>query len=201
MSTDQDIPESTFTNPEASTDQNLSGTPTDSPASGDQLMDGFADLAPQGEGDPLAPYGRKADGTPKAKPGRRSNADKGSAPMTATEVKIRAKKAEDTEKTKRIASDNLAANILNLAVGTMVQVVGPEWAPQNDDEKVALKSALSDYLYANGKADMSPGLVLAITVGGYSFARFHHENTRSKFGAIFGGLWRGVKTAYKRFFG
>jgi hypothetical protein len=203
MSTPEDRQESNLDGQVSSTDQNLSAPELDSQtsASASDVLDGFGAPEPTGAaGDVDAPWGRRADGTPKAKPGRPRKDGAEGKPMSATEVKIRAKKADDTEKAKRMACDTLATNILNMAVGTLVQVVGPEWAPQNDDESKALKGALSDYLYAQGKVTMSPGTVLAIAVGGYSFARFQHENTRNKFGAFFGGFWRGVKTVYKRFF-
>jgi hypothetical protein len=37
-------------------------------------------------------------------------------------------------------------------------------------------------------------------VAGYSLPRFAHENTRAKFGGLFGKVWDGLKSGFRAIF-
>ena len=82
---------------------------------------------------------------------------------------------------EQISNAEAAKQFCNLAIGTMVALVGPEWAPESNDEAKALSTSVKNYFDAKGQIQLSPEWGLAVAVIAYSVPRFRHENTVSKF--------------------
>jgi len=164
------------------------------------IAKGFAiDL---GDAPPELPVNR--DGTPKRKPGRPRKMkpeDQQELPGISGPVNPAPQTAPKTpaaRKANRVASDELARAILNLSVGSLSALVGPEWDFNSTEEAQGMKGAVSAYIEAKGDGQLSPEALLALVVASYAMPRFAHENTRTKMGGFFSGLWNGVKSIFKR---
>lgn len=155
-----------------------------------------------GDGAPSLPVNR--DGTPKRKPGRPRKIRPEDAQELPGVVSAPAAPAQSAPKTpaarkaNRVASDELARAILNLSVGSLSALVGPEWDFQSPEEAQGMKGAVSAYIEAKGDGQLSPEALLLLVVGSYAVPRFGHENTRSKLGAFFKGVFKAVKGVFSR---
>ena len=153
-----------------------------------------------GDAAPTAPMNR--DGTPKRKPGRpRKNTEILPVDPTspaANPTPAVTPKTPAARKANRVASDELARAILNLSVGGLSALVGPEWNFQSPEEAQGMKAAVSAYIEAKGDGQLSPEALLALVVASYAVPRFAEENTRSKLGGFFGKVWSGFKSLWKR---
>lgn len=190
--------------------QNQSGGTGDSgPAqfSSVALLDEITQGAAPVVGTIAAPYGLRADGTPRAKPGRRLGQKTGmsaaavsaSSPGTAAAAAPRVRSKAEA-KAHEAASTEVARAVFAVSVGTAVSLIGEEWAPSSQQEADGMRAAIAAYIEAKGEGKLSPEAMLALCVLGYSAARLEHENTRRKLGGFVGKLWGWTKTAYKALF-
>jgi hypothetical protein len=141
------------------------------------------------------------DGTPKRKPGRpRKDAAQISPALgdTAQTPATQPAKSPAAKKANRVAADELARAILNLSVGGMSAMVGPEWQFQSPEEAQGMKAAVAAYIEAKGDGQLSPEALLALVVASYAVPRFAEENTRTKLGGFFGKIWDGFKGLWRR---
>lgn len=144
------------------------------------------------------------DGTVRKKPGRKPGQKSAPAaalssddPAPAT-LSPAAPKSAQEKKAVRLGCDQTARAILGTTVGAMRELVGPEWDFQSQEEADGMRIALAAFIEAKGGGEMSPELALLLVTCGYAGPRFAHENTRSKFGAFFGGAWNAIKGVFSR---
>lgn len=81
----------------------------------------------------------------------------------------------------------LAGMTFDVSVNTLSMVFGPEWQPQNNQEKEQVVAALANYYRAKDMSDLPPGALLALVVVAYSAPRFTKPNTRNKL--LLGWQW------------
>lgn len=149
-----------------------------------------------------APYGVRADGTPRAKPGRKKGQVSAAAAGTVAGSASSAPRVRSKSEVKahEASSQEIArAMFATFALG-MSGLVGPEWEPQSQQEADGMRAALAAYIEAKGEGKVSPETMLLMVVAGYSLSRFGHENTRSKFGRVWDKLAGFAKRAYGAFF-
>lgn len=173
-----------------------------SPVSIVEILGHYAPAAPSDQPPPIA---TNRDGSVKRKPGRPRkvaqvggeiptiNLGDGSAPATPALAKTPAQR-----RAQRVSSDELARAILNVSVGGMASLVGPEWQFNSPDEAQGMKSAVSAYIEAKGDGNITPESMLLLVVASYAAPRFAEPNTRDKFGAFFGGAWKAFKGLFGR---
>lgn len=142
------------------------------------------------------------DGTVRKKPGRKPG-QKTAMPAPAADgetatLSPAAPKTTQEKKAVRLGCDQTARAILGTTVGAMRELVGPEWDFQSQEEADGMRIALAAFIEAKGGGEMSPELALLLVTCGYAGPRFAHENTRSKFGAFFGGVWNAIKGVFSR---
>ena len=97
--------------------------------------------------------------------------------------------AAPVEATKNFQA--LAGMTFDVSVNTLSMVFGPEWQPQNNQEKEQVVAALANYYRAKDMSDLPPGALLALVVVAYSAPRFTKPNTRNKL--LLGWQWLKVK--------
>lgn len=85
----------------------------------------------------------------------------------------------------------LANVMFDMGVGLLTTGFGPEWQPENPDERQMIIDPLATYLESQGFTDLPPGVVLSIVVIAYSAKRIHHPNTKAKLVKI-GGKVKGM---------
>lgn len=85
----------------------------------------------------------------------------------------------------------LANVMFDMGVGILATGFGPEWQPENPEERQMIIDPLSTYLESQGFTDLPPGVVLSIVVIAYSAKRIHHPNTKAKLVKI-GGKVKGM---------
>lgn len=153
-----------------------------------------------------APYGLRADGTPRAKPGRRPGQKNGQAapqvsgvaPVPAPAAPRVRSKAE--VKAHEASSAEIARAMFSMFAMGMTGLVGEEWMPESQQEADGVRAALAAYIEAKGEGKVSPEMMLAMVMAGYSLNRFKHENTRGKFSRAWSKISGWIKTGYKTFF-
>jgi hypothetical protein len=141
------------------------------------------------------------DGTPRKKRGRKLGGHNATPFPSATTQAIAAPKQTLTPAQKaqvKLTAEATAKLMLNSAVGVMVQLVGPEWDFQSQEEADAMKQATAAYIEAKGGVNMSPEVCLLLAVSGYSLGRMQHQNTQAKFSAFFGKVWAEFTGLFKR---
>lgn len=142
------------------------------------------------------------DGTIRKKPGRKPG-QKSAAPVAAGDsepatLSPATPKTPQEKKAVRLGCDQTARAILGTTVGALRELVGPEWDFTSQEEADGMRIALAAFIEAKGGGEMSPELALLLVSCGYAAPRFQHENTRTKFGAFFGGAWDRFKTLFSR---
>lgn len=157
------------------------------------------------EGDPEAPYGRKADGTPRAKPGRKS-----ATAQTDEEGAVRRAKLESvTPAPPRTPKAPSMAPIVPVDYKALGQVAanlwfnvgqlpfGPEWAPDiAEGEHEIVAGAFRDYFKAKNVTQIDPTVGLVIVLGGYALKRAARPTIKEKISA--GWTWLKSKMPKKR---
>ncbi len=83
--------------------------------------------------------------------------------------------------------EELATLVFHTGTGTLAMIFGPEWNPENDQEKTQVCMALANYMRAKQVEDIPPGVLLAITLVAYSAPRLRKPTTASKL--KLGWLW------------
>jgi len=98
--------------------------------------------------------------------------------------------------------DLLAAMVFDTSTGALTLLLGPEWQPQNEQERTQMVGALKRYLEAKQVKDIPPGYLLALVVLIYSAPRFHQPETKKRlilFTAWFKAkLWQPIKSFFAR---
>ncbi len=87
-------------------------------------------------------------------------------------------------------TDNSGAVALvcfEMATSALQVAFGPEWKPENDEEKNACVTSLAAYFRTKKVEDVPPGLMLCIVLGAYSAKRVAQPNTKTKLIALY--LW------------
>lgn len=74
----------------------------------------------------------------------------------------------------------LAEITFDLSTNTLAAFVGPEWRPENPQEREAMLIPLEMYLKSKQMDDIPPGAVLAFALASYSASRLRAPATRSK---------------------
>lgn len=151
-----------------------------------------------------APYGLRADGSARKKPGRRPGQKNGQAAPVSTGATVAPAaprvRSKAEVKAHETASAEVARAVFATSVGAAVSLIGEEWAPGSQQEADGMRAAIAAYIEAKGEGKLSPEAMLALCILGYSAARLEHENTRHKLGMFAGKIWRGLKTAYTALF-
>lgn len=166
------------------------------------ILGGIGDAPQVPAGDLDAPWGRKADGTPKAKPGRRPKdapaAD--AAPGAPAAPAPRRARTKLEAKASEVSSQQIARVLFASFATGMSNLVGPEWNPESQEEADGMRAAIAAYVDAKSEGKLSPEMMLALALAGYTVSRLAHENTQSKFGALFGKMWSAAKSGFKAIF-
>lgn len=162
-------------------------------------------VAPADEIDPAAPYGRKADGTPKAKPGRKSASEQTGEEERATHARVesvtqappRVKRAPTIAPAPSVAVDYqaLGRTAANLWFNVGQIPFGDDWAPntaQGEHEIVA--GGFRDYFKAKNVTEIDPTVSLCLILGSYALARVNKPTVKERIK----GAWLWVKTKIKR---
>lgn len=76
--------------------------------------------------------------------------------------------------------EELAALVFATGTGTLAMVLGPEWNPNNDAEKMQVCLALANYMRAKQVQDIPPGVLLCFVLAAYSAPRLRAPTTASK---------------------
>lgn len=126
----------------------------------------------------------KKDGTYALKRGRKSGAVLVSAAQSPEELPNPSISVPSNEPPKKVNYKVLGQVYAGIFFSGTSSIIGPEWLPQNNDEKKNVENAFSAYAESTGANDLPPGIALVLTIGAYSAARLQHENTRSKFGKV-----------------
>ena len=164
-----------------------------------------------------APYGYKADGTPKKTTGRPSKKKPGQSPSPASSKKTptvsgpsaskvvlppgvtppKSQEAPLLEKVEASGFDESKARALGPVIagcftGSMQGFLGEEFKP-SQEETEALGKAWGDYLVASQTSDIPPWAGLALVTGAYLAPRLAKPTVQQR---LVGYAWR-----VKRFFG
>lgn len=133
-----------------------------------------------------APYGYKKDGTPAKKRGRKPDDLFDTAQTDAldsvTPAPPRRQQSPPKITTPVIVTDYRALGRTAAAVffvsGELI--LGQEWAPDSPTEGDSIAGAFSRYFEASGIQELSPGLMLTLTLGSYSVARMQRPVIKTK---------------------
>lgn len=127
-------------------------------------------------GDPGAPYGRRADGTPRAKPGAKPGTRQvrhrfnPEAPDLSGVTRTVAPPVDDAKYRE------LAAMCVTTCTGAC-EMLGPElWPPTKEEERKFLIDATAQYFKAKGIPDLPPGWVLLGAICVYVLPRVSSQN-------------------------
>lgn len=74
----------------------------------------------------------------------------------------------------------MAEMTFNIVTGACCQMIGPEWAPNDEKEKATIVLPLAAYYQSKNLPDIPPGMLLCLTVTAYAAARTRTPNTREK---------------------
>lgn len=188
-----------------------SGATPDAPAeSGDSAGVSILSLVTDVSNTPYTPDSNRPtdnpllgrDGQPRRKPGRpRKTPAPETEPTGQTILAATPVKNSDTPAQRRankVASTEVARALLNVSVGAMSSLVGPEWEFSSQEEADGMRVAVAAYIEAKGDGNVSPEAMLLLVIAGYAVPRAAHENTRSKLGGFFKGVLNGLKSLFTR---
>lgn len=140
----------------------------------------------------------RSDGSYAKKRGRKPQAS-GAPPTEASKEKRSAISKKQALQENLITNHMAAVMLVNGVLSGMVNFVGPEWAPANEDEGKQLLAVVETYINAKGQIELSPEAILALTIIPYAAKRFEVENTRNKFAGAWGKLKSLGKWSVERF--
>jgi hypothetical protein len=154
-----------------------------------------------------APWGRKADGTPRKKPGRRADGDQSALHARLDSVGAPPNRPAQNDGIKSTAPlsqpepviavdyDGIGKLAAGMFFGAGEAAFGDDWAPDvKAGEHIQVAKAFSKYFESQEMSDISPGWALVLTLGAYSIKRFHKPTIRERLGA--GLVW--VKSKFHR---
>lgn len=141
--------------------------------------------------DPEAPYGRKADGTPRGKPGRPkkddAQRDRLNSVNPAPPRKPRPTPPPAPMPTNYDGAATIAANAF---FGVGIALLGEDWQPDvQAKEHENVRSAFKNYFVSAGISDIPPGIALAMTLGAYAMVRIPRPTVQTRMQK----LWSWVK--------
>lgn len=151
--------------------------------------------APVAPADPLAPHGRKVDGTPAAKRGPKPKTEQFERLDSVTRAAPRVQRQVTIAAPPVIAVDYdaLSAMAANLWFNAPQIFLGDEWAPDTEDgEHTIVRKGFRDYFVAKGVTSIDPTIGLAIVLGSYALKRATRPKIQSK-------LSRGISWAKNLF--
>jgi hypothetical protein len=162
-----------------------------------------AEPAAEGE-DPEAPYGRKADGTPRAKPGRKSA---GAAQRERLESVTPAPPRVDRPRTiappapvaapPAIPVDytGLGRTAANLWFNVGQIPFGEDWAPNVEaKEHEIVAGAFRDYFKAKNVSEIDPTVGLCLVLGSYTLARVTKPTIKQRIA----GAWAWARSKFAK---
>lgn len=162
------------------------------------------ELTPDPEPSDEAPWGRKADGTPRKKPGRRADSDQTALHARLDSVGVPPHRQAQKEAPQSLSPpeqviavdyDGIGKLAAGLFFGAGEAAFGDDWAPDTKaGEHVQVAKAFSKYFESQEMSDISPGWALVLTLGAYSIKRFHKPTIRERVGA--GLVW--IKSKFHR---
>lgn len=179
-----------------------SNAPETEPAQTEPVQGAIEDPTPSehptGSEDELAPYGRRADGTPRQKPGRKS----ASAQTDARLESVTPAPPRVTRAIPMAAPAPIAVSVDYKALGETAAtlwfnvpqpLLGEEWGP-NDSEPRLIADAFTRYFKATGVNDIPPGMALVLVLTSYTMARMTKPTIKDRF--VMG--WKWISSKIKR---
>lgn len=182
-------------------DQLNSGADAAESAENSAEKDEQADRGPLDGGHVEAPYGYKADGTPRlSNAGRRSSTEAVRVEKTKQHARLRSVTPSthkpDPRKQAIVTAPALA--VVNYqAMGEMAagmffnvpaMMIGPDWLPdESEGEPLAVAGAFRDYFKATQMRDIPPGFALCLVLTVYTVKRANRPTMRTKLQGV--GLW------------
>lgn len=148
--------------------------------------------------DPEAPYGRKVDGTPMKKRGRKTGSVEGEQFARLDSVTRAPPKPQQSQTTTPIAPIAVDYDALSRLAATLwfevpQPLFGSDWAPTGKDEANGIALAFKRYFIAQGITEINPTLALMLSLGSYTLARANKPSFKQRFT----GLWSWIKSKTK----
>jgi len=176
---------------------------TPAPAPAPEAPEGADDAGAEGI-DPEAPYGRKADGTPRAKPGRKSaGAAQRERLESVTPAPPRVDKPRAIAPPAPVAPPpsipvdytGLGRTAANLWFNVGQIPFGEDWAPNTEaKEHEIVAGAFRDYFKAKNVSEIDPTVSLCLVLGSYTLARVTKPTIKSRIA----GAWVWLKSKVAR---
>lgn len=151
-----------------------------------------------------APWGRKADGTPRKKPGRRGADDMGAtydrlnsvgSPPPRRPAPPPSESLPEPEPAIAPDYDQIGKIAAGVFFATGEAAFGADWSPDTaNKEHLQIANAFSKYFESQQLSDISPGWALVLTLGSYTIKRFHKPTIRERVSA--GVTW--LKSKFHR---
>jgi hypothetical protein len=136
------------------------------------------------ESDPEAPWGRKADGTPKGKPGRpRKDETQRERLDSVKQAPPRKPKPTPTASTPPIVMDyeGAAVTAANAFFGVGQVIFGNDWEPDvTAGEHLLVKKSFRDYFESEQIGKIPPAMALMLTLGAYGAVRVTKPSVQSR---------------------
>lgn len=149
----------------------------------------------QTDTDPEAPYGRKADGTPRAKPGRKGAGEPSPRLEGVTPAPPRPPKPAPAPPAVQsplpINYTELGRTAANIWFNVGQLPFGEDWAPNTQEgEHEIVAGAFRDYFKAKNVTEIDPTIGLCLVLGGYALKRAAKPTARDKIK----GAWLWLKS-------
>jgi len=182
--------------PLADANVSTSGPPTDSPAISGNQSD---------ERDPEAPYGRKPDGTPRGKPGRKPASGAGddpakrerlasvtqAAPRTSSEPAPSV--GQHTQASRLVDYKGMGKACAALFIGTGCMILGQDFKPDSREEFNEVAESFAVWCEAEEITKISPTAAMCVTLFGYTFGKLQKPTVKTR--AELFWSWLKAKTA------
>lgn len=88
----------------------------------------------------------------------------------------------------------IASVVFDMGTNGLAMGLGPEWQPQNPQERELVVSSLAKYFESREVKDIPPGVMLALVIGIYSLPRLNKPSTAGKIRVG----WAWVKEKFRR---
>jgi hypothetical protein len=82
----------------------------------------------------------------------------------------------------------VAGMTFDMLTNILASIFGPEWRPENAEERTMVTMSLAAYMKSKNMPDIPPGLMLVLVCAIYSAKRFQAPPTKAKIKLIFGWL-------------
>jgi hypothetical protein len=144
------------------------------------------------ERDPEAPYGRKPDGTPRGKPGRKPASWAGDDPAkrerlaSVTQAAPRAPSepalsvGHHTQVARLVDYKGMGKACAALFVGTGCMILGEDFKPESRDEFNGVAESFAVWCEAEEITKISPSVALCVTLLGYTAGKLEKPTVKTK---------------------